>query len=63
MTELRTPVDIWVDPACPFAWLTSQTPSMGLTVPFAGLAIEDFADDVEVTGVASHDAPDRSPRS
>lgn len=24
MTERRTPVDIWVDPACPFAWLTSR---------------------------------------
>jgi hypothetical protein len=24
MTEHRTPVDIWVDPACPFAWLTSR---------------------------------------
>lgn len=24
MTVTRTPVDIWVDPACPFAWLTSR---------------------------------------
>jgi len=23
-TDTRTPIDVWVDPACPFAWMTSQ---------------------------------------